>query len=419
MRPGSRLLSICAVIPAQGGPKSIPSKNLVDFCGKPLIAWSINQARQSSIANRVYVVTDDVAVASVAQTAGAKIIWSPAEPVTDTASPEDALLCALSEIEKEIKVDIALLLQATSPLREEYDIDNAIHSLVSAKADSLFSAAVLEGFRIWRKDQDAIKRLSFDQRNRGRCQYRNPYYLENGSIYLFKPEVLRRHHNRLGGNTVMYEMAMWKSLEVDNPEDLELCTYYMRKRILRQDDRGRLPKDIKLMVYDFDGVMTDNTVLVREDGVESVFVSRADGLGIGRLRKAGFKQLILSTETNRVVSARAKKLRIEVLQGSEDKTRELADYCQSQGIDLAKVLYIGNDVNDLEAMGLVGYPVAPADAHPQVLAIAKYVTRARGGEGVIKEVSEALLSPADSLSPATDKEDAHVHLYHRRNRNQS
>ena len=152
------------------------------------------------------------------------------------------------------------------------------------------------------------------------------------------------------------------------------------------------PSNIDLIVYDFDGVMTDNCVLVFQDGTEAVFANRADGWGIGQLRKAGFRQIILSTETNPVVSTRAKKLQIEVLQGKDDKARDLSDYCQYQGIDLAKVLYVGNDVNDLDVMRIVGYPVAPADAHPKVLAIAKHVTQARGGEGVIKEISEILLS---------------------------
>lgn len=146
-----------------------------------------------------------------------------------------------------------------------------------------------------------------------------------------------------------------------------------------------------LLVYDFDGVMTDNRALVFEDGTEAVFVNRADGWGVGELRKAGFTQIILSTETNIVVLARGKKLQIEVLQGSKDKAQDLSDYCQRKGIELSKVLYVGNDLNDLVAMRLVGFPVAPADAHPAIIMIAKLVTKARGGEGVIKELSELLL----------------------------
>jgi YrbI family 3-deoxy-D-manno-octulosonate 8-phosphate phosphatase len=154
---------------------------------------------------------------------------------------------------------------------------------------------------------------------------------------------------------------------------------------------------IDLIVYDFDGVMTDNRVLVLQDGTEAVFVNRSDGWGIGQLRTAGFRQIILSTETNPVVSTRAKKLQIEVIQGSGNKSRDISNYCQSHVIDLARVLYVGNDVNDLDAMQIVGYPAAPADAHPHVLAIAKYVTKARGGEGVIKELSEWLLDRGGPL----------------------
>jgi 3-deoxy-D-manno-octulosonate 8-phosphate phosphatase (KDO 8-P phosphatase) len=146
-----------------------------------------------------------------------------------------------------------------------------------------------------------------------------------------------------------------------------------------------------LLVYDFDGVMTDNRALVFQDGSEAVFINRSDGWGIAQLRKAGFRQIILSTERNPVISERAKKLQIEVHQDSNDKALDLVAYCQANDIDITKVLYVGNDVNDLGAMSLVGFPVAPADSHPEVLKIAKHVTHACGGEGVIKELSEWLL----------------------------
>jgi 3-deoxy-D-manno-octulosonate 8-phosphate phosphatase (KDO 8-P phosphatase) len=147
-----------------------------------------------------------------------------------------------------------------------------------------------------------------------------------------------------------------------------------------------------LIVYDFDGVMTDNRVLVFQDGTEAVFVNRSDGWGIDQLWKAGFKQIILSTESNHVVSARAAKLKIEVYQDCGDKAKELSKFCIKNKIDLANVLYVGNDINDLAAMLIVGFPVAPADAHPDILRIAKHVTLSKGGMGVIKELSELLLN---------------------------
>lgn len=144
------------------------------------------------------------------------------------------------------------------------------------------------------------------------------------------------------------------------------------------------------MVYDFDGVMTDNRVLVLQDGTEAVFANRADGLGVNLIRKIGIAQLILSTETNPVVQARAAKLGIEAINGCADKLDALTEYCTLHGMDMSRVVYIGNDTNDLEVMGVVGYPVSPADAHESVKTIACVVTRARGGEGVVKEFAEML-----------------------------
>lgn len=147
---------------------------------------------------------------------------------------------------------------------------------------------------------------------------------------------------------------------------------------------------IDLVVYDFDGVMTDNRVLVLQDGTEAVFANRADGLGVNLIRKMGIAQLILSTETNPVVQARAAKLGIEAINGCADKRDALTEYYARHGIDMSRVVYIGNDTNDLEVMKAVGYPAAPADAHQSVKAIACMVTRAKGGEGVVKEFAEIL-----------------------------
>lgn len=147
---------------------------------------------------------------------------------------------------------------------------------------------------------------------------------------------------------------------------------------------------IKLLVSDFDGVMTDNRVLVDENGKESVFVNRSDGLAVGILKKRGIKTIILSTETNGVVSARARKLNIECLQSVQDKATTLKEYCEHNGYDLGDVAYIGNDINDLEVMKLVGTKIVPADAYDEVKCIADIVTKAKGGYGVIREVIDLI-----------------------------
>lgn len=221
--------NVIAIIPARGGSKSIPKKNIIDFCGKPLIAWSIEQALGSKYVDDVFVTTDNQGIAEVSQRHGAKIIWRPEEFATDTATSEAALLHAISEIEKISKVDIVVFLQATSPLREIIDIDNAIEKFVSEKADSLFSATILDDFLIWKRSDDCMESITYDYNNRGRRQERDPYYLENGSIYVFKPEIIRKYNNRLGGNIIFSLMPFWKSYEIDNYDDLDLCVYHMKK----------------------------------------------------------------------------------------------------------------------------------------------------------------------------------------------
>ena len=382
-----------AVILARGGSKEIPKKNIMDFAGRPLLAWSILQALDSSVADAVYVSSDSDEILDVAVRYGAIAIQRPDELAMDTTTSEAALLHALDQIHRERGTDPEriVFLQATSPLRESSDIAGAVRAFDDQRIDSLFSDAVLDDFCAWVEEDGILKSKTFNPWNRGRRQDRKPLYLENGSIYIFKPSLLRNTGNRLGGKIGRYSMPFWKSYEIDTLENVELCEFYFRKHLLPYWIAKEMPSSkeaIKLMVYDFDGVMTDNRALQFQDGTEAVWVSRADGWGIDQIRKMNIPQLIISTETNTVVAARAKKLKIEVIHGSVNKKVDLLEYCKKMQIELSGVLYVGNDVNDLEAMKVVGFPVAPADAHPSIIAIAKHVTHAKGGEGVIKELSE-------------------------------
>jgi len=150
-------------------------------------------------------------------------------------------------------------------------------------------------------------------------------------------------------------------------------------------------ENLKLLVFDFDGVLTDNRVIVHQDGTEAVVCNRADGLALDVFRQKGIPTLILSTETNPVVGARAKKLQIPVLQSVTDKGEAIFEYCSEIAIALDGVMFVGNDLNDLSAMERVKYPVAVADAHPRVKSIAWRVLRTRGGSGVAREIAEDIL----------------------------
>jgi YrbI family 3-deoxy-D-manno-octulosonate 8-phosphate phosphatase len=149
--------------------------------------------------------------------------------------------------------------------------------------------------------------------------------------------------------------------------------------------------NISLIVFDFDGVLTDNRVLVFDDGREAVLCSRADGLAFELFRRHGIPALILSTEKHPVVAARAKKLKVPCLHGIGDKKTVLQEYCRKKGVRLEDVLYVGNDLNDLHAMRMVGHRVCPADAHPEVRSICQTVLRSRGGDGVARELAETVM----------------------------
>ena len=149
-------------------------------------------------------------------------------------------------------------------------------------------------------------------------------------------------------------------------------------------------ENIELIVYDFDGVMTDNRVMVDQNGNESVMANRGDGYGVGMIRKLGIRQVILSTEVNPVVEMRAKKLNLEVIHGVSDKRENLVKFCADGAVSLDRVMFLGNDLNDIEAMRCVGIKGAPKDAEPEILEIADWISEKNGGYGVVRELARLI-----------------------------
>jgi N-acylneuraminate cytidylyltransferase len=224
-----------AIIPARGNSKGIPRKNLIDFCGRPLLSWSILQARAAETVDAVYVSSDNDEILDVAEREGAVPIRRPAEFATDTATSESALAHAIEKIEatRQEAVSIVVFLQTTSPLREPGDIDAAVRKMDADAADSLFSGARAEHLFLWEPTETGMRSVNFDWLHRRRRQDMTPQYYENGNLYLFRPQVLRTHNNRFGGKIAVVEMPWWKSWEIDTTEDVELCTWYFRERLLQ------------------------------------------------------------------------------------------------------------------------------------------------------------------------------------------
>lgn len=222
-------MSTVAIIPARGGSKSIPGKNLILFCGKPLLAWSIMQARMANYIDEVYVSSDNDEILNVAEQYGAIPISRPESISDDRATSESAWLHALDEIEHSGKrVEFVVGLQATSPIRAFSDLDSALKQMRDDKLDSLLSVVEVEDFFNWRMGRGGVESIDYDYKFRQRRQDTENRYLENGSFYIFKPKILRVFNNRLGGLIGVHIMERYKMFQIDNPEDITLCEVIMQ-----------------------------------------------------------------------------------------------------------------------------------------------------------------------------------------------
>jgi YrbI family 3-deoxy-D-manno-octulosonate 8-phosphate phosphatase len=386
---------VVAVIPARGGSKGVPGKNLRRVGGVPLIGRAVAAARAATRIDRVVVSTDDAEIAAVAREWGAEVVDRPHHLAGDTASSETALLHALDALRIQgVETDILVFLQATSPFIDPADLDDAIGRVATGAEDVVFSAVESWGF-LWRHGADGMAGINHDPARRPRRQDRGPEYLETGAFYVLEAAGFRRTGHRFFGRTGVALVEERHALEIDTAEQLRLAN------ALAPLVSPPATLDVDALVTDFDGVHTDDSVLVGQDGAEFVTVDRGDGMGVSLLRAAGVPTLILSTETNPVVTARAAKLGVDVRQGLGDKAAVLRAWVAERRLDLDRVAYLGNDVNDLACLEIVGWPIAVPDAHPRVLAAARLVLGNPGGRGAVREAAERILAARERSARST------------------
>ena len=227
-------MNIVAIILARGGSKGIPKKNIIDFCGKPLIEWTIKHCFEGG-ATSVWVSSDSTEILDIAKKCEANIIVRPEDLSQDLSTSESSWLHALNYIEKEIdqKIDWILAPQITSPIRESSDINKAIQLAINSEFDSLFSSSVVEDLFFWQFENKKLCSVNYDYKNRKRRQDAPKQFVENGSFYMFKPKVLKKYNNRFGENIGKVEMEFWKMFEIDSIEDLELCRMIFKNFILK------------------------------------------------------------------------------------------------------------------------------------------------------------------------------------------
>jgi len=378
--------TVVAVIPARGGSKGVPGKNVARVGGVPLIARAVRAALGAPRIGAVYVSTDDEAIAEAARQAGASIVERPAHIAGDTASSEDAVLHALATIRAQgINPTVVVFVQATSPFIDPAGLDAAVARVQDGPEDVVFSAFETYGF-LWKQSDDGAQGVNHDHSFRPRRQDREPHYQETGSYYVMDAVGFEVSQFRFFGRVGIQEVSAASGLEIDEPAELEMA----RALAPMLDQAAAIDADA--LVMDFDGVHTDDLVEVLQDGTESVTVSRSDGMGIGMLREAGFPMLILSKERNPVVEARGRKLGVETVYGIDEKVNVLRQWCEQKGIPLSRVIYVGNDVNDIGCLDIVGWPVVVPDAHPLAKKAARITLTRHGGRGALRELADAILA---------------------------
>lgn len=429
-----------AIIPARGGSVGLPGKNLARVGGVPLIARAVRVALAAERIDRVVVSTDDPEIADAARAAGAEIVDRPAELSGSTASSEAALLHALEHLERrdaagapapdprgedgedrrrDHERPVTVFIQATSPFIDPADLDAAIGRVASGERDVVFSGAATHVF-LWRDDADADSAIGVNHAasRRLRRQEREPEYLETGAFYVFATDGFRSAGHRFFGRIGIQPVDADHAIEIDELADLERAralAAHVDRGLAASARPGSTPGahgvhgpriDVDALVTDFDGVHTDDTVMVDQLGRESVRVSRSDGAGIARLRKAGIPVLILSAEENPVVGRRAEKLGVECAQGVGEKGSVLREWAERRGIRLDRIAYLGNDRGDLPALDLVGWPVAVPDAAAEALAAARHVLTNAGGHGAVRELADLILAARDSAEATEDPDPA-------------
>jgi len=421
------MTEVLAIIPARGGSKGIPRKNIRNFSGYPLIAWSIAAAKQSELVTRVIVSTDDQEIAAVAREWGAETPFlRPAEFAQDKTTDLPVFEHALKWLAENENYwpEVVVQLRPTSPIRPKGLVDAAVKILLEhAEAESVRGVvpAGQNPHKMWRLPEgdgspgssevvpvpgrgtesgpmtNLLAVEGIDEPYNAPRQILPPIFWQTGHIDAIRPATILS--GSMSGKTI-YPLLIDPdfTVDLDNLRDWMRAEWLVAFGGLELVWPGRakrpLPEKIDLLVLDFDGVLTDNRVWVSEDGYEMVAANRGDSLIMGKLMRAGTDVVILSSEVNPVVAARARKMKVEAIHGVglEDKAAVLQNLLKERKIDPAGVVYVGNDINDLPCFELVGWAVAVADAQPEVLRAADFVTQKTGGHGAVREICDLILS---------------------------
>jgi len=380
-----------AFIPVRGGSKSIPLKNIKKINGMPLVYWTAKAASESKYINKVYVSTDSQIIRETVlnfKLSKVEVIDRSEESATDTATTEQAML----EFAQKFSFDNIILIQATSPLLTAKDIDGGFDLFFTEGTDSVLSVVRQKRFN-WSLDCKGFAHpINYDFFNRPRRQDFEGYLTENGAFYITSKERLIKYKSRISGNIKAYEMHEDSFFEIDEPSDWIIVENLMKKHNKHNILNTNVLKNIKVMLTDCDGVLTDGGMYYSENGDELKKFNTRDGVGFKLLKEKGIITGIITGENVELVKRRAIKLKIDELHvGVKDKTVILDEICKKYNVDYINVAYIGDDINDFEIIKKVGFGCCVNNAMECVKEVADYITKLNGGEGAVREVAEIIL----------------------------
>jgi N-acylneuraminate cytidylyltransferase len=394
-----------AVVPVHGESKDIARQSIRPLCGVPLLAYSIEAALRARLVDQVVVSTGDDEVAAVARAWGAGVL---VRQLTAAEAGEDAFQDVVAWLQGHAPQlpDILVELGPASPLRPPDCVDSAIERLLGDQA-----LDAVHGIVPASENPDELCRLRPDGTIAPLVSSNGPdtcrpsggepprVYRRSGHVRAVRTSVVRTRTpisgSRIGALTLDFVYACRLDSEADWTRTEWLLDRFKRP-VIRPGTGRPFPPDPRLVVFDFDGVMTDNRVWVGEDGDESVACNRSDGLGLETLRRLGIECFVLSTETRAVVAARCRKLGVPCEHGVRDKSGRLRALLAERGLAPSQVVYVGNDTNDLDCLRLAGCGVAVADAHPDALRVADVRLTRAGGHGAVRELCDRLAAHLSS-----------------------
>jgi YrbI family 3-deoxy-D-manno-octulosonate 8-phosphate phosphatase len=382
-------LKSIAFIPVRGGSKSIPLKNIKTLNGHPLVFYVTSALQHSNSVDEIIVATDSEEIERIIKDfkfSKVKIYKRKAENAADQSSTESVMLEYLEEAPLNPS-DIFILVQATSPFTKSTDFDNALKLYKTGEFDSLLTCAKIKRF-FWNNNGTPI---NYDYTNRPRRQDFSGALIENGAFYINSVKNILKYKNRLSGKIGIYEMPEYTQLELDEPWDWQIAEQLIKKY---GNFNPQEKKQIKLVLSDVDGVLTDAGMYYSESGDELKKFSTYDGKGFELLRKKGIKTGIMTAENVSLNKRRAQKLQLDFqFHGIKDKISQLKSIIQETGIKAEEIAYIGDDINDEEALKLVGLAACPANALTRIKEIPNIIKLQKsGGNGAFREfVDEHIL----------------------------